>query len=119
MPKLELAVASGDLLSVRRFSVRESVSNLFSVSVTAMSEDPSLDLEAIVGKPASLRAETGYIGATLGGARLWSGICCYVELAKGVMPQPGEKPLSTYLLRIVPTLWLLTQRRGNRNEITI
>ena len=114
MPKLELAVASGDSLSVRRFSVRESVSNLFTVTVTAMCEDPSLDLEAIVGKPASLRASTGYAHALLGGARLWTGVCNYVELAKGVAPQPGEKPLSTYFIRIVPTLWLLTQRRNNR-----
>ena len=41
MPKLDLAVASGDTLSVRRFSVHEGVSRLFTVAVTAVIEDPN------------------------------------------------------------------------------
>lgn len=115
MPLLQLSFASGEsTLSVRRFSVRESVSSLFTVDVMARSPDPSIDLEALVGKPASFRLVSGYKFAALGGARYWSGICNHAELVKGVTPQAGEKPLSTYYLRIVPQLWLLTQRRNYR-----
>jgi len=111
MPVLELSVASGDALSVRRFSVHESISSLFSISVWARSSNPSVDLEAIVGGPASIRVTSGYKFARLGGARLWTGICNHIEQ---VQAEVSDKGLSTYLIRIVPTLWLLTQRRNYR-----
>src|SRR5262245_17098862 len=111
MSVLDLTVASSAPLSVRRFSVHEAVSSLFTVSLLACSPDPDIDLEAIVGQPASFRAVTGYKFALLGGTRLWTGVCQHIEQVKGVAPQPGETPLSTYALRIVPNLWLLTQRQ--------
>jgi type VI secretion system secreted protein VgrG len=110
MPLLDLSFASGeDSLSVRRFSVREAMSTLFEVSVWAASRDENIDLRAIVGQPASLRIVSGWKYALLGGARLWTGVCSYMEQ---VQPEPtGE---SLYYIRIVPALWLLTQRRGYR-----
>jgi type VI secretion system secreted protein VgrG len=79
MPILELSFACGESsLSVRRFSVNEAVSSLFSVSVLARSESPSIDLEAIIGQPASLRVVSGWLFARLGGARLWTGIVCSI-----------------------------------------
>jgi type VI secretion system secreted protein VgrG len=114
MPDLELTVASGDALSVRRFVTREAVSELFTVSVYAMSTDPNLDLEGIIGKPATFRALSGYAYAELGGARYWTGVCSYVELVKGNRPIPGEMALNEYLVQIVPSLWRLSLRRGNR-----
>ncbi|MBI4703216.1 MAG: type VI secretion system tip protein VgrG [Deltaproteobacteria bacterium] len=114
MPQLDLSVASGDPLSVRRFSAKEAVSHLFAIEILARSEDPNIDLEGIVGKPASLRLRTGYKHAALGGARYWTGICSFVQQLQAVPPQPGEKALSSYFLRIVPRLWLLAQRRGCR-----
>jgi type VI secretion system secreted protein VgrG len=114
MSQLDLSFASGELLSVRRLSVHEGISTLFEVLVLARTEEPSLNLEYLVGRAASLHALSGYAFAALGGARRWSGICCYAEQIQGLSPTPGEKPLSTYQFRIVPTLWFLTQRQGNR-----
>jgi len=110
MPTLELSFACEERsLSVRRFSIHEGISTLFTVSVWARSNDPSLDLSAIVGRPASLRVISGYQYARLGGARLWTGICSYMEQL-----QAEPTGLSTYYLRIVPSLWLLGQRRNYR-----
>ncbi len=113
MPILELSFACGETsLSVRHFAVQEAVSSLFTVSVMARSESPGIDLEAIVGKPASLRVVSGWLYARLGGARLWSGIVSSIEQVHAVQPGGQGKELSTYSLTIVPTLWLLTQRRN-------
>jgi type VI secretion system secreted protein VgrG len=114
MPLIDLTVASGDELSVRHFIVREAVSDLFTIAVTARTDDPAIDLEGIVGKPASLKVVTGYKFAALGGERLWSGVCQHAELVYGMTPQPGETPQSTYLVKLVPKLWLTTQRTGYR-----
>ena len=60
MPVLELSFASGEAsLSVRRFSVREAASALFTVSIWARSPNEDLDLGSIVGKPAGLRIASG------------------------------------------------------------
>ncbi|MCK6588550.1 MAG: phage late control D family protein [Polyangiaceae bacterium] len=80
----------------------------------ARSESPSIDLEAIVGQSASLRVVSGWLFAKLGGARLWTGIVSSIEQLQAVQPQTGAKELSTYYLRIVPSVWLLTQRRNYR-----
>src|SRR5580704_13345233 len=110
MPNLTLTFASGESsLSVSRFAVHEGISTLFTVAIWALSDDPSIDLDTIVGQPASFRAESGVTYAPLGGVRLWTGV---VEHMAQVRAEPTGK--STYHLRIVPTLWLLTQRRGHR-----
>jgi type VI secretion system secreted protein VgrG len=121
MSVLELSFASGETsLSVRRFSVHEAISGLFTVSVWARSESPSIDLEAIIGQPASLRIVSGWLHARLGGARLWTGIVSSIEQVQAVQPGAVLDPtlksreLSTYSLRIVPDLWMLTQRRNYR-----
>src|SRR5690349_5727532 len=115
MSQLELSFASGEAsLSVRQMTVHEGISTLFHVSVMARSEEPSLNLEGLVGKAAGLRALSGYAFAAFGGARQWTGICSYAEQVQGLPHAPGERPLSTYVIRIVPNLWLLTQRQGNR-----
>ncbi|MRG96740.1 type VI secretion system Vgr family protein [Polyangium spumosum] len=113
MPILELSFACGETsLSVRHFSVQEAVSSLFTVSVMARSESPGIDLEAIIGKPASLRVVSGWLHARLGGARLWSGIVNAIEQVHAVQPGGQGKELSTYSLTLVPELWLLTQNRN-------
>ncbi len=110
MANLELSFESGESsLSIRRFTVREYVSDAFTVAVWARSPDPSIDLDSIVAKPASLRVESGYAFAHLGGSRLWTGVCSYME-----QTQVEPTGLSTYYLRIVPSLWLLGKRRNYR-----
>ncbi|AKT43487.1 type VI secretion system Vgr family protein [Chondromyces crocatus] len=114
MPILELTVASGQTLHVRRFTVEESVSNLFNVSIWARCEEPDVDLEGIIGQPATLKIVHGTAYVAQLGARTWTGVCTHVEQAHGVTPIPGQKAESSYFLRIAPKTWLLTQRRGYR-----
>jgi uncharacterized protein involved in type VI secretion and phage assembly len=109
MAQLELTFESKEeSLSVRRFAVHEAMSSLFSVSVWARSPDDDIDLEAMVGKKAALRAASGTAFALYGG-RAWTGVCNHMEQV-----QAESTGLSTYYLRIVPRLWLLTQRKNNR-----
>jgi len=111
MPELKLWFESKEeSLSVRAFSVEEGISQLFQVSIVALSRRPDLDLESLVGRPASFRALSGVAHVTRWG-RHWKGIVTHVEQ---VQPEVSDVGLSTYSLPIVPTLWLLTQRRGNR-----
>jgi type VI secretion system secreted protein VgrG len=109
MSQLQLTVASGEELSVRRFSAQESTSALFSVSVWARATSPEIDLEAIVGKPASLHVMHGARFIRGMGARTWKGVCAFAEQI-----QAEPTGLSTYYLRIVPRMYLLTQRRNYR-----
>ncbi len=114
MPNLELTVASGQPLSIRRFSVDEAVSSLFNASVWATSIDPDVDLEGIIGKDASLLVES-VVGILDGVAtRSWKGVCTHVEQVHGVAPIPGQIAESSYFLRIAPRAWLLTQRHNYR-----
>ena len=109
MSLLELAFASKeDSLSVRRFAVHEAMSSLFSVSIWARSPNDDIDLETLVGQPASFRAVSGVQHAARG-VRSWSGVCSQMELVHA-----ESTGLSTYYLRIVPKLWLSTQRVNNR-----
>ncbi|WP_437934761.1 type VI secretion system Vgr family protein [Sorangium sp. So ce341] len=110
MSHLELTFASGECsLSVSRFAVQEGISSLFTITIWARSDDPSIDLDTIVGKAASFRAATGAPFAPLGGERHWAGICEHMALVRA--EPTGE---SLYQIRIVPTMWLLTQRRNHR-----
>ncbi len=114
MPVLELNIASGETLAVHRFSVNEAISTLFSLSIVARSESPTVDLATIVGQPASFRVVSGFVHARLGGARLWTGVVSSIEQVQAVQPQAGARELSTYHLRIMPALWLLSHRRNYR-----
>jgi type VI secretion system secreted protein VgrG len=110
MQLLELSFESGvDSLSVRKVAARDAVSVLFELDVWARSPDPHIDLEAIVGRAAELRAVTGWNQALPGGARRWTGVVSFIEQV-----QAEPTGLSTYHLRIVPRLWLLTQRTNHR-----
>jgi type VI secretion system secreted protein VgrG len=102
----EVKIASGDSLDVRDFSVSESISTLFSVTVTAVSKNPDIDFEAVIGREASFTLR----GRGLGGApRTWRGVLSELHQAR-----TDEAGLSTYHLRIEPRLWLASQRRNNR-----
>jgi type VI secretion system secreted protein VgrG len=105
-PRLRVAVASEAALDVRQFSVHERMSALFEVDLVALSEDPDLDFEAIIGHEARFAIRGGL---DEGFTRSWTGICHRFEQI-GV----EEKGLSTYRLGIVPSLWLTTQRRNHR-----
>jgi type VI secretion system secreted protein VgrG len=108
MPLAVLSFDSGDTsLSVRSFRVEDAVSRPFTASVTAVSPN-QIDLETIVGRGAALALDAGFAGGRHD-TRRWGGVCQHIEQVKA---EPTG--LSTYELRIKPTLWLLTQRRGYR-----
>lgn len=106
--RLDVA-AEGATLSVRSFEVREAVSELFEVSVVAVSPQADLELGAIVGRPASLRVVSGELGRAGGTGRTWAGVCCHIEQLRA---EPDG--LSTYACRIAPSLWMLGLRRDYR-----
>jgi type VI secretion system secreted protein VgrG len=109
MTLLELSFASGlDGLSVRHFSVSEGMSSLFEISLVALSPLDDIDFESVVGGGASFRIEGGNLGG-MGQSRAWTGICSHFEQV-----QAESTGLSTYAVRIVPHLWLATQRKNCR-----
>src|SRR6185295_5114378 len=104
----ELQFENGESsLSVRRFSAYEAVSTPFVASVWACSENPAVDIGAIIGKAAVLR-----IVMPTGAVRSWNGICSYAEQTHAERRQ--NKVESLYHFRIVPPLWLLDQRRNHK-----
>lgn len=90
---------------VRDFAIRERLDDLFDVTVTALCLHDDLDLEALVGRPAGMLLGWGSPIAP----RVWSGVCTSAEQIK--VESTG---LSTYRVRIAPSLWLLTQRVDQR-----
>jgi type VI secretion system secreted protein VgrG len=92
-------------LSIRHFHVEERMSGLFHVSLRAMSPSESLDLSSFVGA----RAEFTLAGAS---PRRFRGICERMAMVR--TPTSGDEGLTTYELTLSPTMWRLTQRRGNR-----
>ena len=101
--ELSLTVGSGEALGVRQFTVQERMSSLFVISLEAMSTNPNVDLDGIVGEPARFSLRTGPW------ERAWSGVCNRLQQVA-----VEDQGLSTYHLTIVPTLWLATQRRNHR-----
>ncbi len=91
--------------------VHQALSSLFDVTLTVVSENPDIDFESVAGKEASFTMHLFGGPQTPGAAapRTWTGLAA--ELHQ-IRVQPHG--LSTYLLRIVPTLWLTTQRRNHR-----
>jgi len=115
MSLLDLSFASGEgSLSVRRVQIHEAVSTMFSVSVWARSPQHDLDLESFVGEPAALSLVAGTVHVANNGSRKWSGVVSFMEQTQAEPAGAGEKPLSSYYIRIVPRLWLLTQRQNYR-----
>ncbi|WP_437293133.1 type VI secretion system Vgr family protein [Sorangium sp. So ce426] len=99
---LEATIASGDALDVRRFQVDERISSLFEVSLTAVSENPDIDFESVVGQPMRFVVRGRH-------TRAWTGVC--KDLQQTAVEERG---VSTYQLSLVPALWLSSQRRNHR-----
>ena len=104
---LAVTVASGDTLDVRDFQIDQKINTLFSVVLHVVSDNPSIDFDAILGKEARFSIRTGLRNAAP--VRSWSGIVDDVAQVR-----VEERGLSTYRLSIVPSLWLLSQRRNYR-----
>jgi type VI secretion system secreted protein VgrG len=111
--RMELELARGDhTLTVRRFAVHEALSQLYEIDVFARSPEPDVDLASIVGKDAAFTVTRGAVMES-GNERSWSGVCARMALIHAEEEQ-GTESLSTYHLRIVPHLWLLSRASGCR-----
>jgi type VI secretion system secreted protein VgrG len=104
--RLDVAIASGDALDIRRFHVSERMSKLFEVTIVALSENPDIDFEAAIGQPMRFAIQDGILPER---NRAWTGVCSQVEQLA-----VEDRGLSTYQITLVPVLWLLTQRRNYR-----
>lgn len=102
MKNVALHLASGDDLSVRQFSVFEAISSSFHIDIIALGRE-DVDLHGAAGHHASFKLATNH------GSRLWTGICATIT-----QTHPEPDGLSSYSLRLAPTLWLLTHRRNHR-----
>ncbi len=78
------------------------MSSCFQIDVVAGAAARTWDLRAITGHPAAF-AVHGTAGRT------WTGVC-----ARIAQTQVEPEGLSTYALRVVPALWLLTHRVNHR-----
>ena len=103
---MSVKIASNDDLDVREFSVEQSMSSLFAVTITALCKNADVDFESVVGQEASFSLHgTG----TDGKAKTWQGVCS--EMHQIGVEDDGT---STYHLRIMPKLWLASQRKNHR-----
>ncbi len=113
-PALDLSTATATPFDVRRVTLHESLSTPFSVDIIAVSQEHNVDLEAIVGQEATIKVQSGF-SAVMDGNRSWSGIVAAAEQVQAMEKgRQGTHPLSTYFIRLVPRLWLLTQRTNHR-----
>lgn len=95
-------------LSVRQFEVREKISDLFEIKITARSPNADLDFEELIGRGVTFTLHNGAANALVP-LRIWTGLCARCEQTR-----VETSGLSTYELTIVPKLWLLTKRRNHR-----
>jgi type VI secretion system secreted protein VgrG len=79
------------------------------VDVVALSENPAIDFEELIGRDAAFHVELSTSIFPAGQRRSWTGIIAEVD-------QIGseEEGLSAYNLTLVPKLWLLSQRTNCR-----
>ena len=103
---IQVTLSANEALDVRTYRVRQSMNELFVVEVTAMSRNPDIDFEEVIGREASF---TLHGRGPEAGTRTWKGICSEMHQVR-----VEEGGLSTYELRIVPRLWLASQRRNHR-----
>ncbi|MBI4951189.1 MAG: type VI secretion system tip protein VgrG [Myxococcales bacterium] len=116
---IKLLVECGAELAVRQLSAHDELSRPFELDVIAVSQTPlgpadkdpdrkgaALRLDWLACRGAALRIEQAD-----GRHRVWTGVCAAVEQLRWD-ETPGAE--STYHLRIVPYLWLLSQRTDHR-----
>ncbi len=106
---LSLEIDAEESFDVREFSLEDAISSLFHVDVVALSENPAVDFEELIGRDAAFHVDLSSAVFPSGQRRSWTGIIAEVD-------QIGseEEGLSAYNLTLVPKLWLLSQRTNCR-----
>ena len=96
---LEISFESvDDVFHVRRFSIKESLSKLWSVSVIASSDNENVALTDIVGKGAGFRVSNT---SEDGDPRIWTGLVEHCEQLHANTTS-GSTAQSTYYFHLVP-----------------
>jgi type VI secretion system secreted protein VgrG len=100
-------------LDVRHFSVQAEINRPYQIDLVALSSDAAIDLDGVIGLTATFTLQAGARGSspilTDAKPRKWTGV-----VAEAAHVTAEEDGLSTYRIRIVPQLWLLTQRTDIR-----
>ncbi len=74
--------------------------------LVALTDNPNVDFESVVGQKARFVMNHGHGLST---QRVWTGVCNELEQLAA-----EDTGLSSYHIAIVPTFWLATQRRNHR-----
>lgn len=107
---LSLELPGSDRFEVRELNVHDGLSSLFRIDLTVRCENPAVELEDLIGQPATFRVKLDaglYPGNHA--ERVWTGVVS--EMQQIASEDTG---LSTYHVVVVPKLWLLTQRTNCR-----
>lgn len=106
---LSIEIDSDEHFDVREFTLEDAISSPFQVDVVAMSDNPAVDFEELVGRDASFHIELNTGLHPDQGPRSWTGLVSEIH-------QIGaeDEGLSAYSITIVPRLWLLSQRTNCR-----
>jgi uncharacterized protein involved in type VI secretion and phage assembly len=83
-----LTLPTGDALDVREVGVDERLNGLFCIRIVAVSHNPDVDFEAVIGQPAAFTIE-GWAAAEPRHRR-WTGICRRLDQL-GIEPA-GSRP---------------------------
>ncbi len=105
--RLETAIE--DKLDVRDISIDDGLNALFTVDLEVVSQNPAIDFEELVGKPAAFHMELDSNAYPDTPRRTWSGV---ISEAHQLRSEPTGA--STYHVTVSPNLWLLTRRTNCR-----
>ncbi len=105
--QLAIELAGEERFEVRAFEIEEALSAPFTVRLTVVSRSPDVDFGAIVGHPARFSLSKGRGVGPLG--KVFTGLVSQMDQV-----EVEDAGLSSYTLSLVPTLWLLGQRRNYR-----
>jgi len=103
---LSLILSTEADLTVKSFTVRETLSSPFEVEVVAIAPADNLPFEQIVGRKATFRAASPW---GEGPPRTWTGVLHRVEQ---IDAEPSGA--TTYALHLGPALWRLSRRTNCR-----
>ena len=106
---LSIEIDADERFDVREFSLEDAISSLFQIDVVALSENPAVDFEGLIGRDVQFHVDLSTSIFPAGQRRSWTGIVSEVD-------QIGseEEGLSAYNLTVVPKMWLLSQRTNCR-----
>ncbi len=106
---LELQVDSPDKFDVRDYVVDEGINSLFSIELMVRCSNAAVDFERTIGAQAWFRIGVDEMARPDTPSPTWNGVVANIEQVAA-----EETGLSTYRIRLVPMLWLLTQRTNCR-----